>query len=101
MGTANISQHIVLSETGDTQLSVIAMIFLHLLPGGLTMLLMLLISPLLMQFGIYPGVPVLFVLVAPVLILMQLGYLYYLGKRLNGKYALQGIVLYRDKPMPW
>jgi uncharacterized protein len=76
------------------------MIVLHLLSGALIMLL-LLASPLLMRFGIYPGVPVLFVLVAPVLILMQLGYLYYQGRGLNGKFSLQGIVLYRDHPMPW
>src|SRR5512133_74447 len=101
MRTTNNVQHFALSKTVDKQMSVITMILLHLLPGGLTMLLMLLVSPLLMRFGIYSGVPVLFVFVAPVPILMQLGYLYYLGKRLNGKYALQGIVLYRDKHIPW
>jgi uncharacterized protein len=101
MSTKSIAKHFVLSKTGGKQQSVITMILLHLLPGGLTMLLMLLVSPLLQRLGIYPGVPVFFVFVAPALILMQLGYLYYQGKRLNGKYSLQGIVLYRDHPMPW
>lgn len=101
MSTANIAQHFEFVKTGEKQLSVSAMIVLHLLPGALTMLLMLLVSRLLPRLGIYPGVPVLFVLVAPALIPMQLGYLYSQGKRLNGKYSLQGIVLYRNHPMPW
>jgi hypothetical protein len=46
-------------------------------------------------------VPILFVFVAPVLILMQLGYLYYKGWQQNSKLSLQGIVLYRNQPMPW
>lgn len=88
-------------RTRKEQLSVASMIILHLLPGGLTMLLMLLVSLLLQRVGIYPGIPVLCVFVAPVLILMQLGFLYYQGKQLNGRYSLQGIVLYRDNLIPW
>jgi membrane protease YdiL (CAAX protease family) len=77
------------------------MIILHLLPGALAMLLMLLTGSLLKWFGIFPSVPVLFACVAPALFLMQLGFLYDQGRRLNGRFSLQGIVLYRDHPMPW
>jgi len=100
MRSASILRPSTQAGTSGLQLSVISIILLHLLPGGLTMLLMLLVSSLLQQFGIFPGIPVLFVVVAPVLILMQLGFLFYQGKRLNDKYSLQGIVLYRDHPMP-
>ena len=34
------------------------------------------------------------------LFFFELGYLYYLGKKKNGKLSLQGVVLYRKK-MPW
>lgn len=100
MRSTSISQPFPLTGTSGLQLSAPSMILLHLLPGGLTMLVMLLVSSLLQQFGVFPVIPVLFVVVAPVLILMQLGFLFYQGKRLNGKYSLQGIVLYRDHPMP-
>lgn len=65
------------------------------------MLLMQISGPLLGRMGIFPSVPILFIFVAPLLILMQLGFLYYQGKQRNGKFSLQGIVLYRDDPMPW
>jgi membrane protease YdiL (CAAX protease family) len=76
-------------------------IVLHLLPGALAMLLMLLAGALFERVGIFPSVPVLFVFVAPILVLGQLGFLYYKGRQLNGKLSLQGIVLYREEPMRW
>lgn len=77
------------------------MIVFHLLPGALIMFLMLMVSRLLNANGMLPSVPVLFAFVAPFLILMQLGFLYFKGRQLNGKFSLRGIVLYRDNPMPW
>lgn len=77
------------------------MVVLHLLPGALTMLFMLLTTFLIEGMGIPPSVPILFVFVAPVLILMQLGFLFYKGWQLNGKLSLHGIVLFRDDTMPW
>jgi membrane protease YdiL (CAAX protease family) len=85
----------------DDSLSYGRMVVLHLLPGALVMLLMLSVSPLFRSIGLHPSVPVLFVFVAPLLILMQLGFLYYKGWQRNGKFSLQGIVLYRDEPMNW
>lgn len=88
-------------QTEKRQLSLAWMVVLHLLPGALAMLLMLIAAPLLKGIGIFPSVPILFIFVAPVLILMQLGFLYYKGRQLNGKFSLRGIVLYREEPMPW
>ena len=89
------------TRTKEEQLDFGRMIILHLLPGALTMILMLIVSSLLKGIGLPPSVPVLFVFVAPILILMQIGFLYYKGWKLNGKFSLQGVVLYRDKPIPW
>lgn len=89
------------SQTKEKQAGFSWMVFLHLLPGALAMILMLIVSSLLKGIGIPPSVPVLFVFVAPILILMQIGFLYYKGWKLNSKFSLQGVVLYRDKPIPW
>lgn len=85
----------------ENRLSASGMVILHLLPGALAMLLMLLVSPLLQKGGIYPGMPVLMAFCAPVLFVMELGYLYIQGRRRNGSFSLEGIVLYRDSRIPW
>lgn len=85
----------------DGEISSTQMIVLHLLPGTLAMLFMLIAGSLFARIGLFPSMPVLFTFVAPVLILMQLGFLYYKGKQLNGKFSLQRIVLYRNKSIPW
>lgn len=91
----------VASQTKEEQLGFGWMIVLHLLPGALAMTLMLIVSSLLKDIGLPPSVPVLFVFVAPILILMQIGFLYYKGWKSNGKFSLHGVVLYREKPLPW
>lgn len=104
MTTQTANTNLIGKETTKTRegsLPFAWMVVLHLLPGVLAMLLMLIASPLIQRSGVVPSVPVIFVFVAPVLILMQLGFLYYKGRQLNGKYSLQGIVLFRDEPMPW
>jgi membrane protease YdiL (CAAX protease family) len=88
-------------QTQANQLSFAWMVVLHLLPSALAMLMMLFAGPLLKSIGVLPSVPIIFVFVAPVLVLMQLGFLYYKGKQLNSKFSLQGIVLYRDEPISW
>jgi membrane protease YdiL (CAAX protease family) len=85
----------------DKQMSITQMIVLHLLPGALAMLLMLIAGSWLKHVGLTPSLPIIFSFIAPVLIIMQLGFLYYKGRQLNKKFSLQGIVLYRDHPMPW
>jgi uncharacterized protein len=96
-----IAVNTVKARTIGGQLSVAWMIVLHLLPGALAMLLMITAGPLLERVGIFPSVPVIFVFVAPVLFVMQLSFLFYKARQLNGNLSLAGIVLYRDQPMPW
>jgi CAAX protease family protein len=76
-------------------------IILHLLPGMAAMALMLAISPLFRVIGILPSVPVIFVFVAPVLMIFQLGFLFFKGWQRNRKLSLQGIVLYREAHLVW
>jgi membrane protease YdiL (CAAX protease family) len=89
-----------ITKTQDGSLPHAWMVVLHLIPGALTMLFMLLATSLLEEAGMPPSVPVLFVFVAPVLILIQLGFLFYKGWQMNGKLSLRGIVLYQDATMP-
>jgi len=77
------------------------MIVLHLLPGALAMLFMLIAGSWLKRVGLPPSVPIKFSFIAPLLMIMQLGFLYYKSRQLNGKFSLQGVVLYRDNPIPW
>lgn len=73
-------------------------IVLHLLPGVLILLFALIIGPIVIRAGLPPLlIPSLWVLFA--LIPFELGYLFYQGKKRNGKLSLRGIVLYRE-PMP-
>ncbi len=95
------AMNIKLAQTRELQLSFAWMIILHLLPGALAVMLMLIAGALFQAVGLPPSVPVLFVFVSPVLILMQLGFLYHTGKQMNGKFSLKGVVLYRDEPMIW
>lgn len=76
-------------------------VVLHLLPGALFMLLLLLASPLLKYVGVFLSMPVAVIVFFPFLGLSQLGYLCYKGYQLNGELSLQGVVLYRQKPVRW
>ena len=77
------------------------LIILHLLPGALTMLLMLVAGYLLEEVGLFPSVPVIFTIVGPILALGLLGFLCYQGKQINGRISLRGVVLYRHNAIPW
>lgn len=86
----------------EPQFSSARLIVLHLLPGAVAMMCMLIAGLLLGSIGLSPNLPILFTFVGgPAIIVAQLGFLYHKGMQLNGKYSLEGIVLYRDKPMPW
>jgi membrane protease YdiL (CAAX protease family) len=101
METAQPATGIASAQFKENKLSIFRMVILHLLPGALGMLLMLLASALLERWGIYPAMPVLMAFCAPVLIVLELGFLYVQGWRRNGSFSLQGIVLYRDSHIPW
>jgi len=70
---------------------------LHLLPGALTTLLYVITAPLFNSCG-YPSNLAFLVGGLAVLVPFELGFLLYQGKRRNGAFSLDGIVLYR-KPM--
>ena len=69
---------------------------MHVLPGILLAVIFLLLKPLLDSTG-FP--PLLAFLLAVLLVDLpfMLGVMLYEGKKLNGRYSLDGVVLYREK----
>jgi uncharacterized protein len=89
-------QHVPTVQADPQQHSLLHSIGLHLLPGVLILLFALIIGPIVIRAGLPPLlVPSLWVLF--VLIPFELGFLFYQGKKRNGKLSLRGIVLYREK----
>jgi membrane protease YdiL (CAAX protease family) len=86
--TYEYPQHSVLQSTG-----------LHIIPGILLTAGFVLLKPLVKGIG-YPPILAFILAVLLVDVPLQLGIMYYQGKKLNGRYSLQGIVLYREKT-PW
>lgn len=81
------------------QLSIPQAILLHLLPGALITIAFVLLGPWLTQNHLPP---LLAFLIAILLILIpfELGLIYYLGYRRNGKFSLDGIVVNREPVLP-
>lgn len=71
---------------------------LHLLPGALITIFLILLAPVLLQAG-YPSMFTLDLGILLVLVPFELGYLLHEGRRLNGKWSLRGVILYRE-PVP-
>ena len=86
--TSDVPQHSLLRSLG-----------LHVLPGALTTVAFLVFKPLLAPIG-YP--PLLAYLLAVLLVDLPvlLGVMLYEGKKRNGRYSLEDVVLYREK-LPW
>ena len=80
------------------QHSLVKSIVLHLLPGVFILVFFVIVAPLAERMKA-PSILAFLLAIAFVLIPFQLGYLLYLGKKRNGRFSLQGIVLYRE-PMP-
>jgi membrane protease YdiL (CAAX protease family) len=89
----NISARVA---TEPQQHSLLGSLGLHILPGALTTIAFLLLKPLLEPLG-YP--PLLAFLLAVLLVDLPvlLGVLFVAGKRHNGRYSLDGVVVYREK----
>ena len=85
----------ITTQTND-QYSLAKSFLLHIAPGGLVTVVFLFIKPLLDARG-YP--PLLAFLLAILLIDIpfMLGVMLKEGKKLNGRYSLEGVVLYRKK----
>ena len=75
-------------------------LILHLLPGVLVLLFVLLAAPIVKNLGL----PMRFAVLSSiflVLIPVELGILFYEGKKRNGKLSLKGIVVYQEKIPLW
>ena len=89
MRISNITQ-------SDHQHSAWTSILLHIAPGLLTMLALILLKPLVDKLGFPP----LFVFLLAIVIIdipFMLGTMFNEGKKLNGRFSLKSIVLYREK----
>ncbi len=75
-------------------------IILHLVPGILTGAFYFLVREPLHTAG-YPSLMALICAIIVVLIPVELGYLLYEGKKKNGRFSLQGVVLYRTSIPIW
>jgi membrane protease YdiL (CAAX protease family) len=69
---------------------------LHIAPGGLVTIVFLLLKPLLDASG-YPLLLAFLLAIVLIDIPVMLGVMLTAGKKLNGRYSLEGVVLYRDK----
>lgn len=81
------------------QHSVLRTVALHWLPGLLALGVYLLAGPWVIALGFPPEFAVTLLALPAAVILFQMGYLLYEGKRRNGRFSLEGIVLLRE-PMP-
>ena len=75
-------------------------IILHLAPGILTGAFYFLVREPLHTIG-YPSMMALMCAIIVVLIPVELGYLLYEGKKKNGRFSLQGVILYRTSIPTW
>ncbi len=79
----------------DQCLSLRNAILLHLFPGGLITAFFFLAAPALIRAGFPPLLPF-YLAILLILIPFELGFLFYQGKKRNGRYSLDGIVLYHE-----
>jgi uncharacterized protein len=75
-------------------------IVLHLFPGALITAFFFLTGPVLIRAG-FPPMLSLYLAILLILIPFELGFLFYQGKKLNGRYSLDGVVLFRERMPIW
>jgi membrane protease YdiL (CAAX protease family) len=75
-------------------------IALHLFPGALITAFFFLAAPALIRAG-FPPILSLYLAILFTLIPFELGFLFYQGKKLNGRYCLDGVVLFRERTPIW
>jgi membrane protease YdiL (CAAX protease family) len=76
------------------------LIVLHLLPGGIATAVYIVTVPLFTKLG-YPSIMALYLPMTLSALILELGYLFYRGYRMNGTYSLKGIVQYREPAPGW
>ena len=89
-----------MDETQIPQHRLVTTIAYHLLPGLVILAAYFLITPFLRRLGL-PSMMVLWLICLVVLVPLELGILYWQGKKRNGKFSLEGIVLNRKKTPVW
>lgn len=72
----------------------------HLMPGIVIVVAYLLVTPFLRRLGL-PSAMSLWLVCLVVLVPLELGILFWQGKKRNGKFSLEGIVLNRQKTPVW
>jgi len=82
------------------QHSISKSIVLHLLPGAVGTIVYILITPFLIKSG-YPSLLGILVAAAVVILPIELGYLSYEARKVNGSFSLKGVVLYREALPKW
>jgi membrane protease YdiL (CAAX protease family) len=87
-------------ESPDRCLSLWNTIILHLIPGALITAFFFLTAPVLIQAG-FPPILSLYLAILLILIPFELGFLLYQGKKLNGRFSLEGVVLFRERIPIW
>jgi len=75
-------------------------IALHLIPGALITAVYFASAPAIMNAG-YPPLMALLLCILVILLPLELGILYYQGRRLNGRSSLKGVVLNRERIPLW
>jgi membrane protease YdiL (CAAX protease family) len=76
------------------------MLGLHLIPGALITAFFFLIAPAVMRAG-FPAYMAIMLAILLILIPFELGFLLYQGKKRNGRFSLEGIVLFREHTPAW
>lgn len=89
-----------MDESRIPQHRLVTTIAYHLLPGLVILAAYFLITPFLRRLGL-PSMMVLWLICLVVLVPLELGILYWQGKKRNGKFSLEGIVLNRKKTPVW
>jgi membrane protease YdiL (CAAX protease family) len=89
-----------IDPTNPSQYGVLKLLALHLAPGALTFLVYLPLVPVAIHLHLPPFIALLLAF-AIALIPLELGHLLHLGKKRNGRWSLQGIVLYRRDWPGW
>jgi uncharacterized protein len=83
-------------EYSTAQQTIPQTLLLHLLPGALITIAFILLGPWMKANQLPPMLAILLPILF-VLILLELGILYYEGYRRKGRLSLEGIVLYRER----
>jgi len=91
---------IKMESTASSQHKLVSTIAYHLLPGVVILAAFFLVTPHFRRAGL-PSMMVLWLICLIVLVPLELGILYWQGKKRNGRFSLEGIVLNRDKSPLW